>query len=227
MTKYRMEPRFDQIRAAFGSTKSRKETQAGRLLGWAIFSVAAVHYAADLDDLTFTMSPPNLLGHQPDVVDIAHASWITGQAFTALDLCAAALGRLYLPTRRGELSLSQIRPWAPNAKRKTVQKAREKLPKEALAWTRAVWIDPRYQELRAARHPFAHSTVKRFLVRPIPPGHDGRTSFRLSGVRGSDVEPRTSITRRAVPARLLVEHARDVATLHVEALLDLLSDRSL
>lgn len=215
MPPYDMQPSLAKIQASPQLPKS----EASRLIVWAVFRVASIHYAADRDDVTFMQSPPNLLRHHPDVVDISHVTWVTGQAFTALDLCAATLGRLYLQRRRREVSLSQLRPWAPKSA-VAVHKARLCLSSGARAWVRAVWIDKRYKELRATRHALTHETLSRALVRPIPAGHAGRSSFRVLGAAGPRSSHATQIARLPVPARDLIVRARDVATSHVESFID-------
>jgi len=220
MGPYDMQPWLTKLQASPQVATSA----SGGLMMWAVFRVASIHYAADRDDVTFTQSPPDLLRHHPDVVDISHVSWVTGQAFTAVDLCAATLGRLYLPGRRAEASLSQFRPWAgKSSSAKPVHRARARLSPAARAWVRAVWVDQRYKELRAARHSLTHSTLPRALVRPIPPGHAGRTSFRIWGTAGPQAGLATLMARQPVPARDLIERARDVATFHVEAFVDRLA----
>src|SRR6266536_3793667 len=69
---------------------------AARCLMWAVSAVDGLHYLEDLDAaLPGTRLLPG--GHDALTVDIAHARWAAGTAITALDLCAAAIGHLYLP----------------------------------------------------------------------------------------------------------------------------------
>lgn len=164
MPPYDMQPWLAKIEGSPRVSNSK----SGQLITWAIFRVASTHYAAERDNVTFTQVPPDLLTYHPDVVDISHVSWVTIQAFTALDLCAATLGVLYLPRRSAETSVSQLRPWA-GKQAKAVHKARANLSPGARAWVRALWIDQRYKELRAARHPLTHSTLGEVYGSTYPP----------------------------------------------------------
>ena len=64
------------------------------LFRWATFVVEELYYLDNLDsDWNNDLNPTS--SHHPDVIDMAHGRWATGSAITALDLCAAALGRQY------------------------------------------------------------------------------------------------------------------------------------
>jgi hypothetical protein len=83
----------------FGPTSNQlagqgNDPEIGALVAHAAWSVEALHYLVDLDAHLFSTSPPGLLGHGDQIADIAHARWSAGTAITAIDLCAAALGRL-------------------------------------------------------------------------------------------------------------------------------------
>jgi hypothetical protein len=69
--------------------------------GCVLWATSAVNGLAYLDDLDTALdgSPRMATGHDALVVDVAHARWAAGTAMTALDLCAAAIGLLYLPAR--------------------------------------------------------------------------------------------------------------------------------
>jgi hypothetical protein len=70
------------------------QTPLSPLSIWAVWSVESLH---DLDDLDASQADyPKAIGtHHADIVDMAHVRWAAGTATTALDLCAAALGRVY------------------------------------------------------------------------------------------------------------------------------------
>src|SRR5690349_12740359 len=84
--------------------KRHAKPDSGALLMWAVFSADSLHYLADVD------ARPEIEGdHDPDTADIAHARWATGTCITALDLCAAALGRTFCGHKlRRELALSSF-----------------------------------------------------------------------------------------------------------------------
>jgi hypothetical protein len=80
---------------------SSRNTNASSCLLWAVSAVDALAYLDDLD-LALDKCTRFATGHDGLVVDVAHARWAAGTAMTALDLCAAAIGFLYLsPPRRG------------------------------------------------------------------------------------------------------------------------------
>jgi len=71
-----------------------KNPLAGALFGWAAWAVESLHYLDDIDR-AYDTSHKVIGAHRPDVVDVAHARWATGTCITALDLCAAGLGRSF------------------------------------------------------------------------------------------------------------------------------------
>src|SRR4051812_1807307 len=75
---------FEQRRPNRGDT--------GALMMWATFTVEGIYYLSDLDD-AYRAGSVSSLGHQPETIEISHIRWAAGTAITALDLCAAALGR--------------------------------------------------------------------------------------------------------------------------------------
>jgi hypothetical protein len=193
---------------------------------WAAWAVEALHYLDDLDQVQ-THYPMPVQGHHPDIIDIAHVRWVTGTAITALDLCAAALGRLYCGwTDVHELDLRAFEPqkskpkglhrlirrmvpvplrkafdrhFPDNKKRETDQR-RASLPATALAWVDIVLADDRYKDIHGARNRFTHSWLSRHLSCGGLPGHAGRTGFV---VRQS---------QKALNAREMVERSRTLAT---------------
>lgn len=183
---------------------------ASRLIVWAGFSVDALHYLADADDLVVAKHPQRWLGHPPETVDLAHVSAVAATAFAAYDRCAAALGRMYLHGghARFETALSELRPWSRNKK---IENARAQLPSPARAWIRQVWTDPSYKTLRGFRHPLTHATITRSLSRPLPAGHASR--MRLSRY--------TSRVTPKVGSRDFILTCRDSTTSQIEAFLAL------
>lgn len=84
------------------------DPDAGAFVSWAGSAVESLFYLTDLDAQIASKTEDSPLGHNWQVVDHAHARWAVGTAITALDLCAAALGRLLAgyPTTSGhELDL--------------------------------------------------------------------------------------------------------------------------
>ena len=172
----------------------RASPNAGALLIFALHSVDSLYYLLDIDRRD-DLSAPTIGGHAPDVVDVAHARWATGTCVTALDLCAAGLGRAlcgYRKTR--ELDLVELsrpdHPW------------RQQLPASAAAWVDSSLADPRYCQIIRVRHALTHSRITRHFAMT-------RQRLRLG-------QPRDQI---GVPE--LVDLAREVAT---ERVVELLND---
>src|SRR5262245_44570593 len=72
----------------------RSSPAAGALFMWAVWAVDSLHYLDDVD-LSHEKSHLAVGGHRPDVIDVAHARWVTSTCVTAIDLCAAGLGRAF------------------------------------------------------------------------------------------------------------------------------------
>lgn len=76
-------------------------------LTFAVECVNGLHYLADLDNhLVPRDAATAVLEHGWQVIDMAHVRWAAGSAITALDLCAAALGRRYCGITGDERDLS-------------------------------------------------------------------------------------------------------------------------
>lgn len=90
----------------------------GALLLWAVWTVDSLHYLDDLD-LAFTGSLLEMAGHDPSMIDVAHARWAAGTSISSLDLCAAGLGRTFCgQTQPRELDLGNFDPRQKNQDRK-------------------------------------------------------------------------------------------------------------
>jgi hypothetical protein len=212
MAEYAWKTPFTDVSAAIACRPGRTQG-AARMIFWAGYTVDALHYLADLDDYVLTELPKAecILGHSRETVDIAHAYAAAATAFAAYDRCAAALGYLYLDSKKGknETALSGIRPWS---SQKQVRKRRAKLPAPARAWIRQVWTDPSYQMLRTLRHPLIHSALNRTIHAWAPPGHSARIEVRRHGAPAAE----------GVSTRALILDARDTTTCHVEGFFTLI-----
>jgi len=69
--------------------------EASALLSFAVWAVDSLYYLSHLDDEADYLHQRTIKGHRSDVVDVAHARWATTTCITALDLCAAGLGRVF------------------------------------------------------------------------------------------------------------------------------------
>ena len=74
--------------------KRYENVECSALISWAVFSVECLHYLSDLDSAQAGASS-TFDGHTANTIDIAHVRWATGTSVTALDLCAAGLGRAF------------------------------------------------------------------------------------------------------------------------------------
>jgi len=203
----------------------------GPLAMWAAWAVEALHYLDDLDQSQVTY-PTSVQGHHANIVDIAHVRWVTGTAITSLDLCAAAMGRMYCGSKDAhELDLRAFEPRKskprglhrlirklipiryrkafdahfPDKKKREVDHRRAALPPSVLAWVDAVLKDRRYIDIHGARNRFTHSWLNRNLQCGGSIGHAGRTAFVIRQ------------SHKALNARELVELSRSLATEQVAA----------
>jgi hypothetical protein len=172
--------------------------ESGALLAWAVWCVDSLFYLDDIDRLyDATLSSPH--GHQLHVVDVAHGRWATSTCITSLDLCAAALARLYSNTRSAyEESLSRFGPYNANSSPARMTNLRAQIGQAALAWMDTVFADSRYATLRSARNSLIHSRTGR---------HFGHGRLKLGDVSSS------------VGIRDLVILSRDLASEHVASLI--------
>jgi hypothetical protein len=173
---------------------------SGALLMWAVFSADSLHYLADVD------AHPEIVGdHDPDTADVAHARWATSTCITALDLCAAALGRTFCRYKsRRELALSSF-DVKQIGKKASAEASRllAKLPPSPRDWIADILTNAKYQKLKNARDWLTHSRIPRHLA----VGGNGRQRLRLS------------VGAVQFGIRDVIEQARDFATESVESLL--------
>lgn len=167
---------------------------AGALFAWAVWTVDCLHYLDDLDQ-AFDGSRIPIAGHMPDVVDVAHARWVTGTSITSLDLCAAGLGRAFCGQNgKRELDIGDF-----NDTRKA------QLPLDAQQWIDRIHEDSNYKQVKSARDWLTHSRLNRHFFIGGPPQ---RLTLEFDSTR--------------LPVRDLIELARDLATRHVSDFLQIL-----
>ena len=191
----------------------RTNPESGALMFAALAATDCLYYLDDIDR-NFDQSSMAIGNHPRDVVDVAHARWATGSCITAIDLCAAALGRAYCGhTAQREVDLADFRKrsrretWSTRLcdllrGRPSKQNVRLNLPPMAREWIDEVFADHRYRRIKDARNGLTHSRRPRHLFL--------NSRLRLD-IRGNQV-----------PVRQLVEDARNVATEYVAKLLELL-----
>lgn len=173
-----------------------RDPDAGALLSWAGWATDSLFYLQEVDDMAFGAG--GLGGRDDSVVEMAHFRWAASTAVTALDLGAAAIGKLYRVVLRYGHELDLYGAHAKN-------KIRLQLSGPALQWVDSVWNDARYQNVVSARHPMVH----RRAYRDFGMGH--RLPFRFEDASGTEI-------RMTVPA--LLSDATAVATGHLETLFE-------
>lgn len=147
------------------------------LLLWATWAVESLYYLSDLDNKA--IDPSWINGHDPDVIDVAHARWATGTAITSLDLCAAVLGRVYYShSGPNELDLRHFDPKSTKV-RKDPKKHIKHLPFTALIWTENVLLDSRYKLIQGARNPLTHAWLGRTLTANRSKNHASRVQIQV------------------------------------------------
>ena len=178
---------------------------AGALLMWAVSAVDCLYYLDDIDR-EFDNSRVSLAGHKPDVIDIAHARWATGTSITAVDLCAAGLGRTFCGHRgKHEFNLGSFDPSSKQSK--AAAKCRAQMPIQAQNWVDSVIHDSQYNVVKSARDWLTHSRLPRHFNVAI-----GGPPQRLE----------LGINSNKLPVRNLIELARDFASRHVFSFIQLL-----
>jgi hypothetical protein len=174
------------------------------LFRWATFVVEELYYLDDLDS-NFNIHPNSAGSHNPDVIDMAHGRWAVGSAITALDLCAAALGRQYYKQSTQDQDLRQLNQWLKgNAGR------RSKFPLLARQWVDNVLNDSCYKIVLEARHSLTHSRLLRHLHASIGgESNMDRMDFKIT-IDNNQIQ---------VGVRDLVLQSRDLAAKHVDRFL--------
>ncbi len=189
------------------------------LLGRALLAVQSLHYLADLDDEAFGRDRTSH-GHPEAAIERGHVAWATADAITAIDICAAVLGRVRCgaqgtPSSK-EYSLSYFDP---NGRRKASKVAADRaaLGLAEVSWVDAMLGDDDYLMTLRARHALMHSNLPavHWMKKPDgAPAHGARCEFPIG-----PKENVAGFPRELVGCRAVIETARDVATRGVEAFL--------
>jgi hypothetical protein len=187
-----------------------RDMQAAHFVWWAGNATNSLHYLADVAATVAPADEPYPLGHGWQVAALAHARWATGTAVTAIDLCAATLGRLhtsdYPKPSRHEMDFRDARKHS-NLKN---------LPR-AVTWMDAVDDDSNYQLVLDARHALTHQQLRTTHGGTVGPS--GVTTYRtLLDLRR---------TGKTVGTDDLLRASIDAATRHVEAFYAAIISRSI
>jgi len=141
----------------------RSSAAAGALFSWAVWTIDSLHYLDDVDR-SYDRSHQAVGGHRPDVVDVAHARWSTSTCVTAIDLCAAGLGRAFCGNQgTNEFDLGGLVS-VTGSRRAARESRRAAVPQLALTWLDAVQGDPQYSTVKAARDWLTHSRLRRHFT---------------------------------------------------------------
>jgi hypothetical protein len=223
---------------------------ASARISFAVECVNGLHYLSDIDGQLVPLdAATDVLGHNWQVVDMAHVRWAAGSAITALDLCAAALGRLYCGVSgedARDLDLEGI-------KRREHRDVLRAAPGDPAEWAARVRGDRRYSDLLDLRHQLTHRVRPRHYkvelheavhvsdyteIAPVTAeerkqAQDRRRAHMVAhaeaqaqaeaAARARDVTRRTrfALIGTDMPVPKILRLARDVATEHVERFLEL------
>jgi hypothetical protein len=195
--------------------KRHPATPLPQSFSWAVWAAEGSDYLDKLDAThpgsSYQHIPPT--GAHPDLIDIAHVRWATGNALTAIDLCAATIGRLFCGVAgQRELSLRDFDPGnASHQAAVTANRAALAPPsQDFLIWVDDALADQLYQELHDARNPFTHSWLQRKLFRGGP-APANRTEFEVVG------------TGYGMNARKMVEDSASLAIGRVKAFIEVVN----
>ena len=177
---------------------------ASPMLLWAAWTVEGLDYLADID----AALPPSRHRHNHEAVDLAHARWATVDAATAIDLCAAALGRMHRGYPKGSFEMDF------GVARKDAALLALDAPG---VWIRGVDEADDYAQVRDLRDALVHRTASRRIELKIA------SSLGATGVgtstRTSRARLHLSDPSEAIAVEELVLLCRDVARRHVSAFL--------
>jgi hypothetical protein len=125
-------------------------------------------------------------GASPEAADIAHVTAATGNAFSALDRCAASLAEINGVATKSvnAVSVALLAPDPDN------QARRASLSAGTVRWVDDLWADADYELVRRLRHPLFRAYTRRGLFRPVLPGHGSRTRFDDAPAREVVLTPR-------------------------------------
>jgi hypothetical protein len=204
MPAYRWPSNTTQVVSDFETRHGNPE--AGALLLFGVWSVDSLYY---LDDLDQALDPSQAMvgEHSADVVDVAHARWAATTCITALDLCAAGLGRALCGHRnKRELALGDFDVKRDlERKQDRAARLRASLPQQARQWIDNVLTDPDYGQIKGVRNSLTHARVARHLTAP-------RQRIRLQ------------VGDEQLDVPTIIDCAKRVGSKHVSQLLAMLPD---
>jgi hypothetical protein len=166
---------------------------------WATWTAAGSDYLQKLDAASAAPQDEGL-------IDISHVRWATMNAITAIDLCAATMGRLFCGhTGTNELDLrafdrtsnrsnrnqrggvlSTLKAWAGRKPARNLRPSADDLmdalPETFRDWVTTTLADQRYKDVLKLRNPLTHAHLNRHLTAgTAPPTRADRTKFPVLG----------------------------------------------
>jgi hypothetical protein len=190
-------PTLDHERAMLAIDKALGD-EGSKLAYAAVWSVQHLRYLVGLDSiapLASTLCPAWSL----QVIDYAHGHWAAVTAVTAIDRCAAALGRLLPEKKNGfAYSLADLN-----------QEKSGKRPLEDFSlvnrWVQGAISDPEYRLVADFRHPMVHRSISATAEL----GGDSRSELRvmiggkIESIRVDDLVQRADFLARKWVGRFL------------------------
>jgi hypothetical protein len=126
-----------------------------------VWAVDGLHYLAELD-LEDDLSTDTIRGYPPDRVDVAHVRWATATCVTALDLCAAGIGRILC----GHMGIKELAATHFARRDDGNGKHRGALPPLILNWFDELFNDAGYMKVKRVRDALTHGLVRRHFKMP-------------------------------------------------------------
>jgi hypothetical protein len=179
------------------ATRHNRPEHAGLILH-GVWAVDGLHYLTELD-LADDLSTDTVRGYPPDRVDVAHVRWATGTCVTALDLCAAGIGRILC----GHIKPKELDVTHFAASHNGSAKHRAVLPGLMLTWFDDLLKDADYVKVKDVRNALTHGLIRRHFKMPRQ-----RLDIQVGDVRLS------------VPQIIAI--SRDTAQTQISRLLDIL-----
>jgi hypothetical protein len=150
--------------------------EAGHRVHGARECVDALFYLIDLDaEVMPEPLEPTIIGHSWEVVEATHARWALVTAITAVDLCAAAIGRLFCNISGDAHDLS-VRSTQMTSNRRRRERLKH-IPEGPAGWLRSVHDDPTFRLLKDMRDRLTHQIHERaqYYVSDFSGGFDLRS----------------------------------------------------
>jgi hypothetical protein len=165
--------------------------------------VDSLYYLYDLDAAAQPNGFEDVLGHRWSTVDLSHARGASTTAITAIDLCAAALGRIHSGIEGDAWDRSVV---------SALKDAKITAIPGAAEWLEEVAARPLYEIIRDARHLFTHQAHKHHAYMMVSEAEHPLGKRMILPLKIGDIEALLSV-------REFIERARDLAHQEVASFL--------